>query len=74
MYFGHVMRVNSLEKSVMTGMGVGARGRGHPKMRWLDEVIGSTKLSLYDLRSAVDDMQDGVERICHGINQRSIVI
>jgi len=55
MYFGHAMRRNSLEKSVMTGMFEGARGRGGLKMRWLDEVIGSTKLSLFDLRNAVDD-------------------
>jgi len=32
-YFRHVMRGNSLEKSVMTGVGEGARGRGLPKMR-----------------------------------------
>jgi len=30
---------------------------GPPKMRWLDEVIGSTKLSLFDLRNAVDKMR-----------------
>jgi hypothetical protein len=54
-YFGHVMRGNSLEKSVMTGMGEGARGRGRPRTRWMDEVTGSTKLSLGDLRTAVDD-------------------
>jgi len=49
------LRGNSLEKSVMTGMGEGAKGRGRPKMRWLDEVIGSTNLSLFNLRNAVDD-------------------
>jgi len=54
MYFGHVMRGNSLEQSVMSEMGEGARGRGRPKMRWLDEVIGSTELSLFDLRNSVD--------------------
>jgi len=44
------------KKSVMTGMGEGARGRGRPKMRWLDDVIGRTNLSLFDLRNAVDDI------------------
>jgi len=41
---------------VMTGMGECARGRGRPKMRWLDDVIGRTNLSLFDLRNAVDDI------------------
>ena len=35
-YFGHIMqRENSLEKSIMLGMGGGARKRGRPRARWL---------------------------------------
>jgi len=56
MYFGHVMRGKSLKKLVITGMGDGARGRGRPKMRWLEEVMRITNLSLLDLRNAVDDI------------------
>jgi len=56
----------------MTGMGEGARVRGRPKMRWLAEVTGSTKLSLFDLRNAVDD-RHRVAKIYHGIDQRLIV-
>jgi len=67
-YLGHVMKGNNLEKSVMTGMGEGARGRGHPKMRWLDEVIGSTKLSLFYLRDAVDD-RTGWRRYVMGVTR-----
>jgi len=72
--FGHVMRENSLDKSVMTGMGEAPEGgRGRPKTKWLDEVIGSTKLSLHDLRNAGDDRK-GWRRLCHGSHHRSIVI
>jgi len=55
MYFGHVMKGNSLEKSMITGMSEGSRRKGRPKTRWFDKVIGSTKLSLLYLRSAVKD-------------------
>jgi len=68
MYFGHVMRGNSLEKSVMTGTGERARERGHPKTRWLDEVIGSTELSLFDLCNAVDD-RTGWRRYVMGVTR-----
>jgi len=68
MYFGHVMRRSSLEKSVMTGMGECARGRGRPKMRWLDKVIGSTNLSLLDIRSAVGDRM-GWRRYVMGVTR-----
>ena len=35
-YFGHIMRSeNSLEKSMMLGMGGGVRKRGRPRARWL---------------------------------------
>jgi len=39
----------------MTGMCESDRGRGHPKTRGIDVVIGSTKLSLFDLCRDVDD-------------------
>jgi len=43
-YFGHVMRGNGLEKSIMLGMESGARGRGRPRrlmrwMRWLKPLV-----------------------------------
>jgi len=40
-YFGHVIRGNSLEKSILLGMASGARGRGRPRRRWLNEVVGN---------------------------------
>ena len=54
-FFGHVMRGSNLEKSVMVGMGEGARGRGRPRARWMDEVTQTTSLSLAELGRAVED-------------------
>ena len=54
-YFGHVMRSNGLEKSVVLGMGEGKRGRGRPRIRWMDEIKECTGLTLKDLTSAVSD-------------------
>jgi len=45
-YFGHVMRGNGLEKSIMLGMGSTARGRGRPRRWWLDEVVETTGLNI----------------------------
>ena len=36
-YFGHMRRENSLERSIMLGMGGGTRKRGRPRARWLDD-------------------------------------
>jgi hypothetical protein len=54
-YFGHVMRANSLEKSVMTGMGEGKRGRGRPRTRWIDEIKQLMGLTMEQLKEAVKD-------------------
>ena len=49
-YFGHIMRrENSLEKSVMLGMGGGARKRGRPRARWLDDIKAVTNCTLTEL-------------------------
>jgi hypothetical protein len=48
-YFGHVMRKDSLEKSVMLGMGGGSRRRGRPRTRWLHELLETTGRSVEQL-------------------------
>ena len=54
-YFGHVMRTNSLEKSIMLGMFSGNRTRGRPRTRWLDTIKADTNMNTRQLKEAVLD-------------------
>ena len=49
-YFGHLMlRVDSLEKTLMLGGIGGRRRRGRQRMRWLDGIPDSMDVSLGEL-------------------------
>ena len=55
-YFGHIMRrENSLEKSIMLGMGGGSRKRGRPRARWLDDIKAVTNCTLVELCGSARD-------------------
>ena len=55
-YFGHLMlRVDSLEKTLMLGWIGGRRRRGRQRMRFLDGIIVLMDMSLSKLRESVMD-------------------
>ena len=59
-YFGHMRRVDSLEKTLMlVGIG-GRRRRGRQRMRWLDGISDSMYMRLNELRELVMDRQGGL--------------
>ena len=56
-YFGHLIRANPLEKTLMLGKIEGRRRRGQQRMRCLDGIIDSMDMSFSKLQETVKDRE-----------------
>ena len=67
-YFGHLMRTDSLEKTLMLGKTEGKRRRGKPRMRWLDSITDSMDINQSKLWEMVREREFWLA-VVHGVSK-----